>query len=1796
MHGTSAGAPVPLSGLGGLVTLADSESVPEGASPRTYDTDYLVGKVKTRPGTEGVYSYAAGEVSKLPTEATDIPNGGAEWTNPAGVEGSASFASVEFGPEGAAKIPASVVSQGAGLPWQQPQNATATGAGTSQVAVIQSFSISGNVVNFTLAPMITPLVAGQTVTISDLGTGIYLNGQQLTVLSSGLSATSFQADFTYTDVSATYDAGFAMPQTAYASASNWQPIAPPDGQYSLLLLPTQFSAPAFTSGYPGFGALKYAYTVTPNSGTGVNGGNGRINSGSDGFQIPTLPAGAVVTAIYAVVQGTQSASSGGSDQGMALNWSGGSDIGMGLNGEVQTEYLGTDLSVIPSVSFTTEEWNTALYFETPANYWFNVANYGILIFYTAPSAPSSQQLQTLVATDFGFALPSGSVGGVEVNFNAGMTTGAPANLTVQLTLGGIPVGTPKFLSIGSWATSYALGSSSDLWGLASLTGAQINGPNGIGVNISGTLLDGSAINLNSLNITIESPGALFSDYLDAQEYAFDLTTPITGLAGSMTAYGSGTLTAQLLLAGIPTGILRTFTLPATATTIDFGGPLDSWGITGGFTDAELNNAQFGLRLQAFAPSGATSGSADVQNVALDAWVAPVAANFEWITTFVDQNGIVKNLLLDSSGNFYVENVTTDPSVLTLVMEGITPGSRVVDTQGPGVDYEAYTNGFSGSDMPLQYTANWIDRITQVGPGAAPAFTPVTAPTTEYPIVNITQYAASTGQFIEMLWSNGPGSTSTGNVITVYYSQTEDTTLTNAFTSGLYPVYVYMTNLLFAPANGVFQITSVGQGTPVNESGQTWYYFTYVISQVGFGFNRQGTPGNYQMTIATLTTGSASAIQTMTIDAAGTGWNTGDTFSISGVTGAIGQVTAETGGVPSAISIINGGTGASVGTGIATTAIAPSTGTGLTVNITAAGAAPIPVPGLQVGSQITVSGNSVSQWNSAWTVLGAPDTSVMAITGSQVSSGIATLNYAVVDDSAVPVAGQLVTITGTTNANGALNQANATIVSASGGNTGTFTINTSAANYAFEAEDGQASTAGDVFLIDPGPGLVGTDTDPIYGTGTGGDLTYGGPAGQFLATGTKQGTVFFITRNGYYTSPAPPVTFTVPENCTSLLISNIPVGPPNVVGRGIAITESGQNGTPGANFFTIPTPVQYIVNDQTFIANQLYVNDNTTTSVSVFFTDSVLLNALAIDVYGYNLFNQIEIGDPGWTMNYSGRNFYGLCRNKIQNFVNMSFDGGYIPASTLAPLGWSTPGPYAALVVSPKFGNAYYIQNTSDATVTTAGLISQSAYQDAYQTPILQPNTLYSVRVSASNPSGNTGGSLVISLTAGGITYGTYTLPFASMTTALQIFSGTLLTTKLTTVPSTLQISVQVTNVAAGADVLIDRVEVFPTAIPILTTTVYGSYAGLPEQVDGVTGQGQFTSENQQPVNGAIVMYDTFYGLKGWSGNAPGSSMYSWQASANLEPAQWSEPEVAQRLGGACGPLAFDLGEQWFVGATRAGLYLFTGGQPGKINHEIYQVWNSINWSAANSIWVLNDEVNRRLMVGVPMSTPNFWLPNAPVNENPTSPNVILMCNYQGLDSGEAIKTEPQMHTTMFGTLNAIDMRRKWSIWQIPSLFAAVVQDGETADQGIFICNGNQSSQVWRLDEALAGVDAFGNTDSLYTTAGLVELSKRSQMQGLGPFRLRWGYLVAALQSLGNIACRLLPNRLDYPEPAGYADWTVPGGFSPGDPAMNDAEAPLNFAATRTYVEFRENDGNGFELSNLVLHAKKDIWNALRGAK
>ena len=83
MHGSSAATTVPLTTLGGLVTLASPDSLPEGASPRCYDNDYIVGQTATRDGLTCVNTFANAFAGPSPgTVAADTNIGGEPWSNP----------------------------------------------------------------------------------------------------------------------------------------------------------------------------------------------------------------------------------------------------------------------------------------------------------------------------------------------------------------------------------------------------------------------------------------------------------------------------------------------------------------------------------------------------------------------------------------------------------------------------------------------------------------------------------------------------------------------------------------------------------------------------------------------------------------------------------------------------------------------------------------------------------------------------------------------------------------------------------------------------------------------------------------------------------------------------------------------------------------------------------------------------------------------------------------------------------------------------------------------------------------------------------------------------------------------------------------------------------------------------------------------------------------------------------------------------------------------------------------------------------------------------------------------------------------------------------------------------------------------------------------------------------------------------------------------------------------------------------------------------------------------------------
>lgn len=1178
------------------------------------------------------------------------------------------------------------------------------------------------------------------------------------------------------------------------------------------------------------------------------------------------------------------------------------------------------------------------------------------------------------------------------------------------------------------------------------------------------------------------------------QFAFDESQSVTGISVGLNALCNvpGSITAQLTIDGSPVGIPQTSTCPVNF----FGGALDTWGIPG----ININDTTFGVQFTA--SSAFALAAFQLNSVAITLYVSAALTNFQYLKSFISSNGDIKTIAIDANGEWWIEDVTNDPGVLTPLLSGLPTNGYAKSITANDREYVCFNNLQTGNDIPRQYTGQWIDRITQVGPGAPPSFTPQSKSGSSYPITTITQPGAQSDTFSYFLQSAGPGSSTAGNIVTFYYADSTDHSgpdedLVTAFNSG-FPVYVYAsftgTPEPFGPQ--VVQVLSVGLASPPTQPRQ-FYYFTFAVTTSAYTYFRgSGNPGytaNYQRTLATMTASE-------------------------------------------------------------------------------------PVPGLTVGSNASITGSSVSNYNNTWLISETLNSGAMVITQTSVTAGTATYSYSL-SSGVAPTVGELVTVTGTTNANGVLNVANAAITAASGGSSGTFSVAVTAPDTTAAAESGQATTAGTKFDFDPGFPLLGSSTNPIYGNATGGDIVFQG-TDQYISPGTRQGVVFFGTRNSAETEPSTPIIFTIPTDTSTLICSQIPIGPPDTLYRQIAITEPGQNGVPGGDFYTIDDLVTYTVNGIAYTSTSFRIPNNTATSISLTFRDSDLLAARRIDVQGEDLFNQIEIGNPAWVQSYATRLFYGLTQSKVYNFVNLSFDGGYLPATTQQPLGWTISGTGGSLILSPVFGNSYYVQNTTGATAATLGLITQSAYQDYYNAAILNPAVPYSVRITARIPSGNTTGNLVADLFSASQTIGSFTVPFSSMTTTMQTFSGVLTagTTGLAQIPADLTYRIYGTNMANGADYEIDRSEVFPTRQPINETLLLASYAANPEGVDGVSGALDTNSENAQPCYGAVVMYDLLYLLKD-------RSLYYTQDSSGDEPADWGVHEVSNKAG-ACGVNAYDSGEEWITMANRNGAYVFTGGEPKKISQEIQQIWDSINWAAGQSIWHRNDVAARKLYYGIPLPTPNFWLPDSPVNTAPTFPNVILMCSYEGEGSGSELTDASPLAPTFYGDILAEELKRKWTLWQIPCPYADFITQANGEDNPLLFGNGISNSKVYTLDQTN---DDGAEIPWRYLTYGFGADKDSKAAPGLGAGRKRWSYCITTIRVLVNAVMKFYSNQLD-----GVVTYTVPNGLPPNTGDF-DVERPLNIPGNRVFVEFSSGGLNStMDLSQLTMVGTKDTFNAIRG--
>lgn len=1390
--------------------------------------------------------------------------------------------------------------------------------------------------------------------------------------------------------------------------------------------------------------------------------------------------------------------------------------------------------------------------------------------------------------------------------------GGLGRLKVQLATNGNGIGTEVTVPMASTLTTLVQGSSTYQWG-TTLTPEVVNGA-AFGILLTSYVLSpaSASVFIHAASVSVYYTTSSGSEELQVKTFTFTLpsTSGISGFGASFQAFSSAstTVSMRMLKAGIAVGETRSQVVSSASPTIySLGGANDLWGDTWVYSDA--NNTNFGVQVTV---SGL--GTTSINDLDLLVYLTPGLSNFNYIKSFEQNNGQLYTLALDSSGIIWLENVNQSPNTLHVGLTGIEAGSFARSATMDDQEFITFSDLTIGTDRPRVFDGSVFSPLSQVGPGAPPAFapasgntstslnitafqitsnevtftfdagptvvadevysitgavpsylnivnvvlgtppptattmtmplthanvvlTPVTAVGTlqfNYPITSITQNGQHPTNGPDnggIFWGAGPGPTHTpGSNLVIYYSSSaEDTVLTKYFAAHPGSTYVYLSSLNHFPQfNGTYLVTSVGKAFPSSTAGAARFYFVVNVGVSGASYP-DGSTGNYQMTIATVNTSVAIA-------------------------------------------------------------------------------------GLSTGDSIRVSGETPTAWNSSWSIVEALKSAQLNITATQLSSaGTATYTYSVPSGGAAPVNGQIASITQCNNsaAGYTLSPFNTVgVISNVTGSTFDITGFTSGHPVPFAVENpgGIAETYGTQFTIDPGAGTLGTATNPIYGNGgassaAGGIAIVNGTGVTPIGQGTRQGVVFFITDSDYETFPSPAAVFTIPSNTSAIHVTNIPIGPPNVKGRGIAFTEAGQNGVPGANFYVIRNPVTIQVqNGAPVTYSSTIINDNVTTSADFKFTDAVLLNSEEVDVQGNDLFNLIELGSSAWCIPYAARMFYGLQLNKVDNFLNLSFDGGYLPNVTtggnIFPLGWQSlaGGVGTTLIDSTVTGQALRIFNSTVSTVTNAGLMLQGAYVDSFNTPIILPNTAYSMRITLSCPSAVQSGTLFISFnsynhnTGFGANWGGQQIPLTSLSTTMQTFDLPMITTPFTkSVPVDLVLAMQVFQMGPGADVVIDRIEIYPTKTPYLTAQVFGSYIDNPEAIDasGTGGIIDTTSENPQACMGAFVMHDNLYLLKT-------SSLYSTQDNPVSEPGGWGLSEVSNKVG-SIGVNSYDVGEEWAVMACRTGIYGFNGGQPTKMMQEIWNLWERINWDAGKTIVLRNDLANRRILCAVPLPTPNPWLPFDPPNPAPTSPNVILMLNYMGLNTAEELFNSPQVHTTMFGSLASVDMKRKWSIWRVKTPYMDFITRADGVSKPLFVGNGIDSSKIYQfLDDQLS--DDGVAINGVYTTYGFVNAAKAATLPIFGFHAKRYTVLQTNLTGagVGNIKC--YPNTLDARYPItlrGSRTPGVPGTVSLTDPAMDDIFRPVNLKGNRMFLEFSTNAvGSWFNLSKILLSGKADPWSTL----
>lgn len=1136
--------------------------------------------------------------------------------------------------------------------------------------------------------------------------------------------------------------------------------------------------------------------------------------------------------------------------------------------------------------------------------------------------------------------------------------------------------------------------------------------------------------------------------------------------------------------------------------------------------------------------------------------SPVNTTCTYQKSFVTPTGALRNLYLFSNGQLYWEDPINAPKVGNLLFTG-PPGSYAKSATMFGREFIGISDTLHGSTVPLQWDGNNLDRVTQDGPGAVATVTSL-APTpaqmsadpntlTRNANVVTANIASPVNPPLQVGYQVQISNVPDSNSSTVNQSNIAGSTLTNGsgnwsfagtqWRSNFNPGVSSLSNLVFSKFGFTVPSSATILGVTVSAVLVSQGPTTGTLSQVALYYTNSP--------LGTIKTPSTNFTTTPTMQSYG---SAGDDW-----------------GAALTPAIVND---PSFGFAMAANADAQRLFIGqafqVTVYYTLSGSGTVGIiqsividnetaPGLALVTTTEPHGLAPEEYVS---IVGVEPGALAVVSTAEWSAGITTITTVESHNLNIGSIVQLDSVSTTTG-------------STSFSFNGTFTVETvpSPDQITYKQTPITATdpdlidgTGGNIVLAWPIPATatpsyfqVSSAPSPTTfyvpisysnGTWTTGTVGYAwegmfyvtnvisplqfqyqqyGPNGSTTAVGTVTPfgqaapgfhlmRVNFLTRQGAVLKSGPYVKF-IANGGQYLQIDDVPIGTSNIIARILEFT-----GADGAYFFYIPATPQ--VSGQ-IVGTSTQINDNTTTSVILDFSDNTLFAGLATSIPGNDLLSQIVLdGALGFGYYATRLVTYGQ-RNRLQNFLNLSFDGGYLPSAPTIPAGWTAgdfPGTLASNLAIPP-SSAWLI--SANAGAGPSGVLSQSAYQDTYGNPILTGNTPYTLRVWLQPSAVDSGLNFyaIISSASTGFTASAQ-INGAAMSTVGSFLETKFSATMPIQIPQDMLLTIYSVSGTNNLTLLVDEQSIIYSQTPYLDGDLFGSYGNNAEGIDGVTGKFGPVIDTRKVMDFGVLR-ETFYMLT----QEPSGRLHETTDNGTTEPSGWTVNEV----GANCGALsAFSLtksqaddtaasgGEEWFAWASLSGARIFGGAYPEKISQEIQPDWAQINSAAALTVWGINDPVERALYFGVPLGTA-------------TAPNKVLFMSYRELDSAQAISSSPPFRVGFSGKLIASDNSRKWSLWNM-SMNGAALMYRSAGNLSMVLGGGNGIKpgvggfgNVYTLNQNMYTDDDYGQVSSYYYTYGFVNRGAEQQLQVGSHQKGFIGVLSTVTWPAGTMLVQVAPN-------------------------------------------------------------------------